>query len=99
MSERSIVHGTMLYDTDIENMLNAITPSRAKLESHKVKSVESRITMVKKIKPEFGFERFHSELTAGLETGRYELTEADVARVEELERRYYDEDWIENGKN
>ncbi len=40
----SIVHGTMLYDTNLQHMANAITPSHAKLESKGVKSVKSRIT-------------------------------------------------------
>ncbi|MDO4319278.1 MAG: lipoate protein ligase C-terminal domain-containing protein [Bacteroidales bacterium] len=41
---RSIVHGTMLYDADMETMSHVLTPSRAKLESKGVKSVPSRIT-------------------------------------------------------
>ena len=40
----SIVHGTMLYDTNMENMVKAITPSAAKLDSKGVKSVQSHIT-------------------------------------------------------
>ncbi|MDE6288942.1 MAG: lipoyltransferase, partial [Muribaculaceae bacterium] len=44
---RSIVHGTMLYDADFELMSKAITPSRAKLSSHGVKSVPSRLTTLK----------------------------------------------------
>lgn len=89
LQDRSIVHGTMLYDTNLEHMLNAITPSRAKLESHKVKSVEARITTIKKLRPELPFDNFHEELTAGLETDRYMLTDNEVAEVEKLELRYY----------
>ncbi|MDE7396358.1 MAG: lipoate--protein ligase family protein, partial [Muribaculum sp.] len=33
IGDRSIVHGTMLYDTDIENMTKAISPSESKLMS------------------------------------------------------------------
>lgn len=89
LKDRSIVHGTMLYDTNIEHMLNAITPSRAKLESHKVKSVEARITTIHKLRPELTFDKFHGDLTAGLETERYNLSESEVGEVEALEQRYY----------
>ena len=41
---RSIVHGTMLFDTNMEHMLHAITPSREKLTSKGVQSVRSHIT-------------------------------------------------------
>ena len=44
---RSIVHGTMLFDTDMDNMTAAITPTREKLESKGVDSVRSRIALLK----------------------------------------------------
>ena len=40
---RSIVHSTMLYDTNMEHMLNAITPSAEKLEKKGIQSVRQRI--------------------------------------------------------
>ncbi len=42
--DRSIVHGTMLVDADFSTMAQAITPSKAKLVSKGVKSVQSRVT-------------------------------------------------------
>ena len=97
LADRSIVHGTMLYDTNIVNMLNAITPSRAKLESHQVKSVEARITMASKLLPNMAFDDFHEALTAGLETDRYVLTTDQVAEIETIEQRYYQPAWLERG--
>ena len=44
---RSIVHGTMLYDTDMENMSRAITPPGDKLESKGVDSVRQRVALLK----------------------------------------------------
>ena len=43
----SIVHGTMLFDTDMEHMLHAITPPQTKLDKHGVQSVRQRITLLK----------------------------------------------------
>ena len=42
-----IVHGTLLYDLDFAAMSAAITPSRAKLASKGVKSVEQRVLNLK----------------------------------------------------
>ena len=39
LPDRSIVHGTMLYDTDVEKMARSTTPSEAKLKSKGVESV------------------------------------------------------------
>ena len=91
---RSIVHGTMLYDTDVRHMLNAITPSRAKLESKQVKSVESRIITASELLDGVSLAEFHERLTAGLADGEYSLTEADVAEVTAIERNYYRPEWL-----
>lgn len=42
-----IVHSTMLYDTNMDYMLHAITPSREKLEKKGIESVRQRITLLK----------------------------------------------------
>lgn len=44
---RSIVHGTMLYDTNMRNMVGAITPSDEKLVSKGIQSVRQHITLLK----------------------------------------------------
>ena len=44
LPSRSIVHGTMLFDTDIDNMIRSTTPSVAKLKSKGVESVRQHIT-------------------------------------------------------
>lgn len=43
----SIVHGTMLYDTDMENMVGSITPKGEKLLSKGVQSVRQHIALLK----------------------------------------------------
>ena len=48
-SGRSIVHGTMLYDTNMENMVGAITPSDEKLVSKGVESVRQLIDRIAKV--------------------------------------------------
>ena len=91
---RSIVHGTMLYDTDMELMMNAITPSRAKLESKKVQSVQSHIVTAHELMPDMSFNEFHRSLVAGLADSSYILTESDIEAVREIEQNYYRPEWL-----
>ena len=42
-----IVHSTMLYDTNMDHMLNAITPGPEKLAKKGIQSVRQRITLLK----------------------------------------------------
>lgn len=43
-----IIHGTLLFDSDLEKMVRCITPSSEKLVSNGVASISSRVTNVKK---------------------------------------------------
>ena len=45
--DHCIVHGTLLYDTNMEHMVGSITPSDAKLVSKGVKSVRQHIALLK----------------------------------------------------
>ena len=91
---RSIVHGTMLYDADLATMTGAITPSRAKLQSKGVKSVESRITTVREHSP-IGLEDFKRAVRESLCGDRtLVLTETDVAGIEAMEQEYYAPEWL-----
>lgn len=91
---RSIVHGTMLYETDMTNMLNAITPSRAKLESKQVQSVRSRIVTAHELLPDLSFDDFCRALSANIPDDRFVLNHEQVAEVERLEQRYYDPEYF-----
>lgn len=90
----SIVHGTMLYDTDMSHMANAITPSRAKLESKGVKSVKSRITMLRE-HTSMSLAEFRRRLIDALCSDEYMLSDADIRQVREIERPYHRPEWIE----
>lgn len=92
---RSIVHSTMLFDTDIDTMTRAITPSRGKLLSKGVTSVEQRIVTAAQVMPGITMADFHAGLLDGLCNGQpYVVTDDDVACIRQLERRYYADEWL-----
>jgi lipoyltransferase/lipoate-protein ligase len=84
---RSIVHGTMLYDTNMEHMLNAITPSREKLTSKGVESVRSHITTLSE-HLSMDIESFKRHERETLCDGEIKLTDDDVAEIERLTLPY-----------
>ena len=49
----TIVHGTLLYDVNLEAMTNAITPTGDKLSKHGVASVRQRVVNLKEITDTF----------------------------------------------
>ena len=49
----TIVHGTLLFDVDIETMMKAITPSSHKLSKHGVASVRQRVVNLRELTDRF----------------------------------------------
>ena len=90
---RSIVHSTMLYDTDMEHMLHAITPNKEKLESKGIKSVRQRITLLKD-HTSLSLEEFKALVRQTLCQGERLLTSEDVSGIEQLEQTYLKEEFI-----
>lgn len=63
----TIVHGTLLYDVDIETMMRAITPSSQKLTKHGVASVRQRVVNIRELTDRFAsIEDLQSYVTAHL---------------------------------
>ena len=90
----SIVHGTMLYDTCMENMLQAITPSATKLDSKGVKSVQSHITTLNRFLSPMTIEEFQLHVMSTLCNGTIELSDSDIAAIEEIEKSYLTPEFI-----
>ena len=90
---RSIVHGTMLYDTDMVNMVGAITPTDEKLLSKGVASVRQRIALLKDF-INLDIEEFKSFVRNNLCQGELMLNEEDVRGIEEIEKEYLTEEFV-----
>ena len=91
---RSIVHSTMLFDTNMDHMLNAITPSREKLEKKGIESVRQRITLLKDYTTLDSVEALKALIRETLCEGERMLTASEVASVEAIEATYLKEEFI-----
>ena len=90
---RSIVHGTMLYDTDMVNMVGAITPTDEKLLSKGVASVRQRIALLKDY-INLDIEQFKTFVRNNLCQGEIVLNEEDISGIEEIEKDYLTDEFI-----
>ena len=90
---RSIVHGTMLYDTDMVNMVGAITPTDEKLLSKGVASVRQRIALLKDY-INLDIEQFKTFVRNNLCQGEIVLNEEDIRGIEEIEKDYLTDEFI-----
>lgn len=90
---RCIAHGTMLYDTDPRLMEGALHPTAAKLKSKGVKSVRSRVGLLKDCLS-FGVEELRKQLRTLLCDKAVELGEEDIRKIEKMEQAYYEPQYL-----
>lgn len=95
--DKAIVHGTMLFATDISVMVQAITPANEKLISKGIDSVRKRVTNLNE-HLSIDIETFKGVMRTRLCDGAMTLTEEDVKGIEEIEKTYLDDSFI-YGKN
>ena len=90
---RSVVHGTMLYDSDVETMMASITPSEQKLKSKGVTSVSQRITQLKDY-IDISMEQFKDFAKNTLCNGEITLQQKEMEKILEMEKEYRSHDFI-----
>ncbi len=94
---RLLHHGTLLFDSDLDNLTQALNVSPDKIAGKGVPSVRSRVTNIREYLPAgVGLEEFRQALTDSVfaETGapaaEYRLTEADRSFVDKLQGGKYE---------
>ena len=90
---RSIVHSTMLYDTNMQHMLNAITPSAEKLEKKGIQSVRQRITLLKDY-VSLTLDEVKTLIRETLCEGEQRLIPEQVIEIEAIEQSYLKQEFI-----
>lgn len=90
---RSIVHGTMLYDTDFGNMANAISPPASKLQSKGVSSVRQRIATLKPL-IDLSLQEFVDYAREHMTDSTIELGPGDVEAIDVIMQEYLRPEWI-----
>ena len=90
---RNIVHSTLLYDTNMTNMLQAITPSREKLQSKGIQSVRQRITLLKD-HVSLSLEEVKTLIRETICSGELVLTEKQLIEIEHMEEEYLQKEFI-----
>ena len=91
LPDRSIVHGTLLYDTDFDALEESIRPPVEKLERHGVASVRQRVENLRTFLDSAvipSVEALENAVVAYFCDGEVLLSEDDMARIEEMAAAY-----------
>ncbi|MDD6123336.1 MAG: lipoate--protein ligase [Bacteroidales bacterium] len=93
LPNRNIVHGTMLYDTNPRLMQGALHPDVSKLQAKGVKSVRSRVALLKDHLT-FGVDELRVRLRHLLCDRSIEVDDRAVKEIEQIEQDYYDPTYL-----
>ncbi|MFP3844355.1 lipoate--protein ligase [Priestia filamentosa] len=97
---RMFSHGTLLLDSEIENVVSALKVKKDKIESKGIKSIRSRVANISEfLERKLTTEEFKQLILNYIFDGeeniqRYELTEEDWKKINEISKeRYQNWDW------
>ena len=91
LPDRSIVHGTLLYDTDFDALEESIRPPDEKLERHGVASVRQRVENLRTFLDSAAIpsvEALEDAVVAYFSDEEVILSDEDIARIEEMAAGY-----------
>ncbi|MBD8003806.1 lipoate--protein ligase [Bacillus norwichensis] len=97
---RMFTHGTLLFDSEIENVVSALKVRKDKIESKGIKSIRSRVANISEfLEEKITTEQFRDLLLRYIFEGQdpipeYKLTEDDWNKINEISKsRYQNWDW------
>ena len=86
---RLMVHGTLMYNVDVDVLTHVLNPSTTKLQSKGIASVRSRVANLRDYLPEIPdiqtfSQRLEEILSNNYTDTEYQLTETDLANIQRL---------------
>lgn len=93
LTHRNIIHGTMLYDTNPRLMEGSLCPTEVKLQSKGVKSVRSRVSLLKDFL-DFDATTLRGKLRPLLSDRSIQLDKKAVQEIDQIALSYYALDFL-----
>jgi len=86
---RLMVHGTLMYDVNLDILTQVLNPSATKLQSKGIASVRSRVANLREYLPETAdiqafSQRLEEILSCNYKDAEYKLSEDDLAHIQKL---------------
>lgn len=86
---RLMVHGTLMFDVDLDKLTQVLSPSATKLQSKGIASVRSRVANLREYLPEIAdiqafSQRLEEILSCNYKDAEYKLSEDDLAHIQKL---------------
>lgn len=95
--DKMVIHGTILFDSNMNHLIGSLTPDKAKLTKHAITSVKSRVLNIGTL-IDMNLDEFYDYVVEQIATKRMNLQELDNDKIIEYSQKFYTDDW-NYGKN
>ncbi len=98
--DRLMVHGTLMYNVDLDTLTEALNPPSTKLESKGIASVRSRVANLCELLPDITdiqmlIQRLEAILSEDYQDKEYVLSEAELAQIQKIaDEKFATWEWI-----
>lgn len=96
--ERELIHGTLMYDVDLDTLTKVLDTPSSKLQAKGIASVRSRVANLKEYLPaDMSFDDFVAHLAAHLSSGDSQMELPDGAEEQirsEAQSKFVSWDWV-----
>jgi lipoic acid synthetase len=95
--DKMVIHGTILFESNFEHLVGCLTPDAAKLTSHAISSVRSRVTNIGE-NLDLSLEEFYDYMVQAIKTDEVDYQTLDLDKIKAYATKFESDDW-NYGKN
>ena len=95
--DRMVIHGTILFESNLDNLIGSLTPDKAKLTKHAITSVKSRVLNIGNL-VDLNINEFYDHVVNSIKTETVNVEDLDLSLINEYSKKFYTHDW-NYGKN
>ncbi len=89
---RMVMHGTILFKTNLDNMIGSLTPDISKLTTHAVSSVKARVVNIGDLL-EMNIDEFYDYLVNEIASSKIDYQTLDLEKIAQYEKKFYTDKW------
>ncbi|AIO18972.1 Lipoyl synthase [Candidatus Izimaplasma bacterium HR1] len=95
--DKMVIHGTILFDSNLDHLIGSLTPDKSKLTKHAISSVKSRVVNIGSM-IDMDIDKFYNYLVNEIKSIEIPLEELDHKKIETYTQKFLTKEW-NYGKN
>ncbi len=95
--DKMVIHGTILFESNLDNLIGALTPDKSKLNKHAISSVKSRVINIGTLL-DIKLDEFYDYLVGEIKSNEINVDTLDENKIVQYQGKFLTDEW-NYGKN